>query len=184
MKNKKKSEKNAFQFLCHVSLKPKISLLAQKLWPSRKIQSSQKVKRQDQFVLIFPFHINLCSDIVYSIQEKIITDNLYQNKNTASKAVPYYRQNSFNINCPLFLKQKNRRKIDIGILKVNFQCLCACLSPRGLQTLFFFGPLMKNLIKKNNDQKNFDRSFCFHYLCLSACVSVSALQVTVFNVGS
>ena len=35
--------------------------------------------------------------------------------------------------------------------------------------LHVFGPLIKK-IKKKNDQKIFDRSFCFHYLCLCVCV--------------
>ena len=46
-----------------------------------------------------------------------------------------------------------------------------------------FGPLIDKEITKNMT-KNFDRSFCFCYLCLRACVSVSALQVTVFVAGS
>jgi len=45
------------------------------------------------------------------------------------------------------------------------------------------GPLIDKEITKKKWPKKIDRSFCFHYLCLSVYLFVSALQVTVFVVG-
>ena len=100
----------------------------------------------------------------------------------------YYLKNKMKWYMFLVVSAMLKLRIVVDLNKCLLYNIYMALPLISRSKVLVFGPLIKKEIKKKNDQKKIDRSFCFHYLCLRACVracvSVSALQVTVFDVGS